>query len=157
MLSIIVAFDESRGIGKDNKLPWHLPEDLKLFKERTLGHSLIMGANTFIGMGAPLKERFTYVINEDALKPYDNVTYITDLDSFIQECLSSSEEFFVCGGSSIYKQLLPYCEKMYISKISGTFDTDTFFPDFDVNKWDVIKVSAYEGFIVEELQRSKIV
>ncbi len=153
MLSIIVAFDQEKGIGKDGWMPWNLPEDLQLFKKRTLNQALVMGATTFLGLKAPLAKRHTYVINEEELRPYDNVTYITDLLCFLKEAQISTEEYFVCGGASIYRQALPYCEKMYISHVNGVYPADTYFPDFDENQWEVIAVEEYPGFVLKEYRR----
>lgn len=155
MLSIIVAFDEGNGIGKDGWMPWDLPEDLRLFKERTYGHELVMGATTFLGLKGPLKNRHTYVINEEPLSEYDNVTYITDLFGFLEEAKKSEREYFVCGGASIYAQALPYCDKMYISHVKGEYPADTYFPDINYDEWKVIDDVDYGNFILKEYQRRK--
>jgi len=153
MLSIIVAFDEENGIGKDGWMPWDLPQDLELFKKRTFGHDLVMGATTFLGLKNPLKNRHTYVINEIPLDEYENVSYITDLFGFLQEAKDSDSEYFVCGGASIYTQALPYCDKMYISHVKGKYPADTHFPDIDYEKWEVIYSEDYGEFILKEYQR----
>ena len=153
MLSIIVAFDQRRGIGKQGWMPWSLPQDLRLFKQRTAGHALIMGATTFLGLPRPLAGRHTYVINEVPLQQHDDVTYIIDLPAFLAEQRLSSEEVFVCGGASIYKQALPFCEKMYISHVHGIYPADTYFPEFDYDDWVVVNSEEYEGFTVKEYVR----
>ena len=155
MLSIIVAFDETAGIGKDGWMPWDLPEDLRLFKERTFGHRLVMGATTFLGLKAPLKDRFTYVINEEPLKDYENVCYISDLLTFLREAQASEFEYFVCGGASIYRQALPYCAKMYISHVKGSYPADTYFPTIDYEEWEVLTSEDYGDFIFKEYKRRK--
>jgi len=153
MLSIIVAFDEVRGIGKDGWMPWDLPEDLKLFKERTLGHALVMGSTTFLGLPNPLKNRHTYVINEKVLEENENVTYVTDLADFLVKAQADEEEYFVCGGASIYRQALPFCAKMYISHVKGQYCSDTYFPEFLENEWEVVKEADYPDFTLKEYRR----
>ena len=153
MLSIIVAIDEERGIGKSDWLPWDLPEDLALFKKRTLGHSLIMGAKTFLGLPAPLSKRRTFVISEAPLFLHKRVTYVSDLLPFLQQMKDLEEEVFVCGGASIYMQALPYCEKMYISWVKGVHPADTYFPDFSMEEWDVIGEEEYQSFVLKEYRR----
>lgn len=154
MLSIIVAFGENREIGKDGWMPWDLKEDLKLFKERTINHNLIMGSTTFLGLPKPLKDRHTYVITRRSdLPSYDNVTYINDFDSFINQAKLSSDEYFVCGGAKIYTQCLEYCDKMYISHVEGEFDADTFFPEIDYRQFDVVSSKEYDKFILKEYKR----
>ncbi len=153
MLSIIVAVDSELGIGKDNWMPWNLPEDLKQFKERTLGHKIIMGYTTFSGLPGALKNRHTYVINQELLESSDNVTYINNLNKFISEVKDVEEEYFVCGGSSIYRQMLPHCKKMYISHVDGVYPADTYFPIFEFSDWEIINERKYDGFIMKEYRR----
>jgi len=155
MLSIIVAFDEENGIGKDGWMPWDLPEDLRLFKERTFGHDLVMGATTFLGLPAPLKNRHTYVINEVPLQEHERITYISDLAAFLKEAQAAENEYFVCGGASIYTQALAYCEKMYISHVKGSYPADTYFPAIDYEQWEVLGSEDYGDFILKEYQRSE--
>lgn len=154
MLSIIVAFGKNNEIGKDGWMPWDLKEDLKLFKERTLYHNLIMGSTTFLGLAKPLKERHTFVITSRSdLPEYDNVTYVNDLEAFIKNVLGSAEEYFVCGGAKIYQQCLEYCDKMYISHVQGEFEADTFFPEINYEEFEVINSTKYDKFILKEYQR----
>ena len=154
MLSIIVAFDQAQGIGSNGWMPWNLPEDLKLFKERTLNHNLVMGATTFLGLPGPLKKRHTFVINEVPLVQHKRVTYVTDLLSFLKDVAEKEEEYFVCGGASIYRQALPYCQKMYISHVKGMYPADTYFPRFDTEKWEVIYEEDYQDFVLKEYWRT---
>lgn len=153
MLSIIVAIDENQGIGLNGWMPWDIPEDLRLFKQRTLGSPLIMGFTTFSGLPQPLKGRHTYVIYDQQLENLENVTYITNLDEFTDKVKDIEQEFFVCGGASIYRQLLPHCKKMYISHVEGVFPADTFFPAFSDDEFIVLQTTKYSGFTLIEYQR----
>ena len=140
MLSIIVAIAKNNIIGKDNKLIWHLPEDLKRFKKLTTGHTIIMGRKTFESLGKVLPNRKHVIItkNKEFSINDKNVEIINDI-SLIDTYIKSNEECFVIGGSSIYSQLMPYANKMYITEINEEFDGDTFFPDFDKNEWEVLE------------------
>ena len=138
MLSIIVAVAENNVIGKDNQLIWHLPEDLKRFKQLTTGHTIIMGRKTFESIGRVLPNRKHIVLcKSNRLEIQDeNVQVISDiklLDKYIQ----SEEENFVIGGASIYELLMPYVNKMYITKIHQNFEGDVYFPKVNEEEWRI--------------------
>ncbi|MDP2838080.1 MAG: dihydrofolate reductase [Candidatus Moranbacteria bacterium] len=128
---MIVAVDETRAIGKDNKLLWNIPEDLKHFKELTTGHTVIMGKNTYHAIGRPLPNRTNIVvtIHQDLALPGCLMAH--SIDEAVQiACEHEKEEVFVIGGASIYKQCLPLAERLYLTLVEGTHDADTFFPDY---------------------------
>lgn len=139
MLSIIVAIANKNVIGKDNQLIWHLPEDLKRFKKITTGHTVIMGRKTFQSLGKVLPNRKNVILcNDMELKIDDeNVEILTDI-GMIDKYINSEEEHFVIGGSTIYRILMPYTNKMYITKIDYDFEGDTFFPDIKEEEWKVV-------------------
>lgn len=138
MLSIIVAIANNNVIGKDNKLIWHLPEDLKRFKELTTGKTIIMGRKTFESLGRVLPNRKHIVItrNKDLKIESDMVHIITDTNE-LEQYINSKEEAFVIGGGTIYKMLMPYAEKLYITKINENFEGDTYFPEIDEKEWKI--------------------
>ena len=140
MLSIIVAIANNNVIGKDNKLIWHLPEDLKRFKEITSGKTIIMGRKTFESLGRVLPNRFHVVLtkNKDYQFQGEQVKIVYDVDE-IKPYLTLEEEYFVIGGEAIYKMLMPLAQKLYITKIYEDFEGDTFFPEIDEREWKVIK------------------
>ena len=139
MLSIIVAIANNNVIGKDNKLIWHLPEDLKRFKMLTTGHTIIMGKNTFESLGRVLPNRKHIVLCNDAVLNIDdeNVEVLPDI-KLLDKYIKSEEENFVIGGASIYKLLMPHANKMYITKINQDFEGDVYFPEINENEWQVI-------------------
>ena len=141
MLSIIVAIANNNVIGKDNKLIWHLPEDLKRFKKLTTGHTIIMGRKTFESLGRILSNRKHVVLCRSGSLQIENenVEILSNL-SMLKPYIESQEEHFIIGGATIYKQLLPYVKKMYITKIHHEFDGDTFFPEIDEEKWKIISI-----------------
>lgn len=136
MLSLIVAKAENNVIGKDNKLLWHLPEDLKRFKNLTTGHTIIMGRKTFESLGRVLPNRKHVVFTQNPNFKVDDVNVkIVHSLSDIQEYVEDKNENFVIGGEKIYNLLMPYVNKMYITEIHKDFDGDTFFPNVDLESW----------------------
>lgn len=140
MLSIIVAVAKNNVIGKDNKLIWHLPEDLRRFKRLTTNHNIIMGRKTFESLGRVLPNRKHIVLCNDAeLNVNDENVNIIDDVSKLDEYINSNEENFVIGGASIYKLLLPKTEKLYITKINQEFEGDVYFPEIKADEWKIIE------------------
>lgn len=144
MLSIIVAIANKNVIGKDNKLIWHLPEDLKRFKEITSGHKIIMGRKTFESLGRVLPNRKHIILCNDMKMDIENENVeILDDISKLDKYINSDEECFVIGGATIYKLLMPYANKMYITKINQDFDGDVWFPEIKDTEWK--EVSSEKG------------
>ena len=144
MLSIIVAKAKNNIIGKENKLIWHLPEDLKHFKDLTTGNTIIMGRKTFESLGRVLPNRKHIVFSQNPdFKVNDENVEIVHSMLQIQEYIENGEEAFVIGGAIIYNLLMPYVKKMYVTEIDKDFDGDAFFPRIDETKWK--EVSREEG------------
>ena len=140
MLSIIVAVAKNNVIGKDNQLIWHLPEDLKRFKRLTTNHTIIMGRKTFESLGRVLPNRKHVILCNDAKINMDNENVeILDDISKIKKYIDSDEENFVIGGATIYKLLMPYTNKMYVTHINQDFEGDVYFPEISENDWKVIE------------------
>lgn len=130
-LSMIVAVDETRAIGKDNRLLWHIPEDLKHFKELTTGHAVIMGENTYHSIGRPLPNRTNIVVTLDQTLALPGCLVVHSLDEALSVAREHErEEIFVMGGASIYRQFLPMIDRLYLTLVSGKHEADTFFPDY---------------------------
>lgn len=140
MLSIIAAISENNVIGKDNKLLWHLSEDLKRFKELTTGHTIIMGRKTFESLGRVLPNRKHIVLTRDLSYNIDSdwVKVIHSIDE-LKEYINDEEEHFVIGGALIYNQLLKESKKMYITKIYKKYDGDAYFPRINEEEWNVVE------------------
>jgi len=136
MLSTIVAIAKNNVIGKDNKLIWHLPEDLKRFKNITSGKVIIMGRKTFESLGRVLPNRKHVVLCNDMEMNIDNenVEILNSIDK-LDKYINSEEECFVIGGATIYKLLMPYVEKLYITRINQEFEGDVYFPEIDEQIW----------------------
>lgn len=137
MLSIIVAIAKNNVIGKDNKLIWHISEDLKRFKSITSGKSMIMGRKTFESLPGILPNREHIILTRDKNFKVDSdkVKVVNDLDTLIEKYSNCEDEVFVIGGAEIYKQLLPYAHKLYLTKIDTDFEGDTYFPQINYDEF----------------------
>ncbi len=165
-ISIIAAMDEKRGIGKNNKLPWHIPEDLLRFKKLTTGHTIIMGRKTYESIGRPLPDRTNIVITRNPSLARSHLAKLEVAHS-LEEALRfsfdpstslrvgklriaqgkpfDSEEVFVIGGGQIFAQALPLADKLYLTIVEGDFGADTSFPDY----------SQFKKVVFEEKHQSK--
>ena len=140
MLSIIAAISDNNVIGKDNKLLWHLPEDLKRFKELTTGHTIIMGRKTFESLGKVLPDRKHIIITRDTNYKVDdeNVEIINEINE-LGKYINDDKEYFVIGGAIIYSQLISKTSKMYITRIHKVYEGDAYFPKINEEDWKVVE------------------
>jgi len=150
MFSLIVAIAKNRVIGKDNKLLWHISDDLKRFKKLTSHKKMIMGRKTFQSLPGILPNRDHIILthNRDFVVDSPNVSIFHDADTLLKQYKDCSEEIFIIGGAEIYKQFLPYCKNLYITKIQEDFKGDTFFPEIDYEIFEV--ESSSQNFIDEK-------
>jgi dihydrofolate reductase len=135
---IIVAYDEERAIGKDGEIPWHYSEDMKRFKDKTTGHSVIMGRKTYFSLPEdfrPLPERKNIVLSRSDPELPESVEKANSLDEAYKIAEENSDKAFIAGGESVYRQALDDADKMIITKVPGTHDGDTFFPEWHDEKW----------------------
>ena len=143
MISISVAVAKNNVIGKDNKLLWHISEDLKRFKRITSNKKMIMGRKTFESLPGilPNREHIVVTRDENFKVDSDKVTIVHDLNSLLEKYSKCEDEIFVIGGAEIYKQLLPYTQKIYLTKIDETFEGDTYFPEINYDEFKTEYVS----------------
>jgi dihydrofolate reductase len=148
MIHIIVAMDTQTGIGIQGRLPWHIPQDLALFKELTLHKTVVMGRKTFESIGKALPKRMNYVVTRNSTQFQEclNLKILTDYPAFLEAHRCSEEDIFIIGGSEIYKLALPYAQHIYVSHISGVYHCDTFFPSFDLNSLHCVETRYYDAF-----------
>lgn len=140
MLSIIVAKSINNAIGKDNKLLWKIPDDMKRFKEITTGHTVIMGRKTFESIGKVLPNRLNIILTRDPnYKVEDSNVKILGGVSDLEEYINDENENFVIGGAQIYSILMPKCKKLYVTQIDKDFVGDTYFPVIKENEWKIIE------------------
>lgn len=130
MLVAINAQDKNRLIGNGMLIPWHIKEEFQHFKNTTMGHIMIMGKTTFESIGKPLPGRTTIVIDFDKNYDAQGCEVVTDLNEIVKRYADTDEVVFVCGGASIYKQLLPYCKELIISEVRGDYEGNVYFPEY---------------------------
>lgn len=144
MLSIIVAFGDNYEIGQDGTMPWHLPEDLKHFKEVTSGATILMGRRTFQSLPGVLPKRQHIIITADPsfTKDHKRVRISHDLETELRAAQKSDEEIFIIGGGQIYKQALPFADRLYLTFVHASYpNADTYFPEIDWSQWEETKRS----------------
>ena len=154
MISIIAAVGKGLELGYKGDLVWRLPEDLKYFKEVTKGHTVLMGYNTFMSLPKLLPGRKHVVLTREPEKlaaladekgfsgaERPEVVGITELFEFVDKYKGTSEELFIIGGGSVYKQLISMADKLYLTEISADFpEADVYFPDFDKSEYNRVKI-----------------
>ena len=138
-VSLIVAMDKNRVIGKDNDLPWRLPKEFEYVKKTTMGHTLVMGRKNFESIGRVLPGRKNVILTRDKDFSFEGCVIAHSIKEVFELC-KNDEEIFIFGGEQIYEMFLPYVEKMYITKIDYAFEGDTFFPEVNYEEWDEVSV-----------------
>lgn len=137
IVSLLLAASENNVIGKDNQLPWHLPDDLKYFKNLTWGLPILMGRKTFDSIGKPLPGRKSIVITRDRDWHHDGVEVVHSIEEAIKKAKElGAKEIFVIGGAEIFKSSLPFANRIYLTRIHYVFEGDVFFPEVDAERWD---------------------
>jgi len=140
IVSIIVAMDERGGIGLRNRLPWHLPDDLKRFKRLTMGHHLIIGRKTYQSIGKPLIGRKMIVLSksQSSIEPESDVMVVPNLSAALEICREAGEnEVFIGGGAQLFRAALSFADRLYLTKILAVVEADTFFPPWDESEWSM--------------------
>lgn len=137
MIALLVAMDRNRVIGLKGDMPWHLPKDLAFFKQKTTGHTIVMGRKTFESIGRTLPNRRNIVLSSQEQTSFPaGVEVIHDLAELQQlQAEHPDEELFVIGGGRIFEQTLPKADRMYITYIDEAFQGDTYFPEFTASDW----------------------
>ena len=144
-LTIIAAIGKNNELGYKNDLIWHLPDDLKFFREKTTGKTIVMGYNTFLSLPKLLPNRKHIVLSSDNLDIKD-VTSFTNLEDLIKFIKEIDEEVFIIGGASIYKQFIDLVDKMYLTEVESEFkEADVYFPEFNKDEWERIELLENEN------------
>lgn len=149
-MKIIVAVDSNWGIGCNGKLLQHIPEDMKFFKEKTIGNVVVMGRETFESLPGknPLKDRVNIVLSRDISFKDDRLIICNSIDETLKKLQNyENDKIFIIGGETIYKQFLPYCDELYVTKIYNEYKADKFFPNVDImSNWKIIKESEVKEY-----------
>jgi dihydrofolate reductase len=133
-IAAVVAMDKNRVIGHQNKLPWHLPADLRHFKQVTMGSPIIMGRKTYESIGKPLPGRKNIVITRDAAFQALGCVVVNSPESALVGAMGS-DEVFVIGGAQLFEQMLPSIQRIYMTVIHYAFEGDAYFPALDMSQW----------------------
>lgn len=155
MISIIVAMDENRLIGKEdssNGMPWVNMEDLNHFKNTTLNKTILMGYKTYKAIGRPLPKRHTIVVSFEDFDD-DRVEVRNSLEEVVDEYRVKGKDLYISGGASIYKQSLPLADQLLISRIPGQYTGETYFPDFEEYGYTLVETKPFETFELEVYKR----
>lgn len=149
-MKIIVAVDSNWGIGCDGNLLQHIPEDMKFFKEKTIGNVVVMGRETFESLPGknPLNNRVNIVLSRNNSFKDDRLIICKSIEETFKELEKyNNDEIFIIGGETIYKQFLPYCDELYITKIKNEYKADRFFPNVDImENWELVEASEVKEY-----------
>jgi len=141
IISLIAAMDNNRLIGRDNDLPWHLPDDFKHFKEVTMGKPVVMGRKTFESIGKPLPGRKNIVISRSGFEA-DGVIAVDSIEAAIAE-VYDAEEVMIIGGASFYQQMILNAHRMYLTHVDTECEGDAWFPEFNLSDWDIVSEESH--------------
>lgn len=137
-IALVVAVADNGVIGRAGTLPWHLPADLKRFRQRTVGHHIVMGRRTWASIGRPLPGRTNIVVSRDRTLALPGCIVVHSLDAAIEHARAAGErELFVIGGGELYREALPMADRVYVTRVHATPEGDTFFPELDPADWSV--------------------
>lgn len=149
-MNLIVNADKNWGIGRENQLLVHIPNDMKMFRQTTTGKVVVMGRKTLESFpnGMPLPKRTNIVLTTD--QDYDGrgAIVVHSEDELFEELKQyADEDIFIIGGESIYRIMLPYCDTAYVTRLDYAYDADTYFPDLDARKeWEIVKESEEQTY-----------
>ena len=143
-ISFIVAKSENNVIGVNNKLPWHLKDDLQMFKKLTMGHHILMGRKTFESIGKPLPGRMSLVVSTEPRANQDTVLWFNSIFRAIKQAERSGEtELFIIGGEKVFKSALSLCDRIYLTEVKTTLEGDAFFPQLSMKNWKKISEQVF--------------
>ncbi len=145
-LSLIVAMTQNRIIGKDNKMPWHLPADLAWFRQNTLGKPVIMGRKTFESIGRALPKRPNIVLSRQNIshqEGVENLQWQPNFESAVSN-LQDFSEIMLIGGGQLFEQYLPQADRLYLTIIQTELEGDTFFPEINWDDWQIVEEQSYK-------------
>ncbi len=142
VVSIVVAAAENNAIGGDNRLLWHLPNDLRFFKRITSGHPIVMGRKTYESVGKPLPNRRNIIITRQAGYSVEGADVVGSLADALALC-ESEPTVFIVGGGEIYRQAMPVVDRVYLTRVHASVAGDAFFPDLEPQEWELVSAEAH--------------
>jgi dihydrofolate reductase len=144
IFSFIAAIGKNNELGKDNKLLWNMPADMKHFRETTNGHPVVMGRKTFESIGRPLPNRRNIIITRDPSYTHEGIEVVHSIDEALILFKDIDEEVFNIGGATVYKETFDKADRLYITEIDSEFEADAFFPDIDESVWEKVSSEHHE-------------
>lgn len=157
-LVIIAAIGENNELGMNNKLIWHLPNDLKFFKEKTMNKYIVMGSNTFFSLKKPLPNRTHIVLTKKETNLGEDIIILNSINEVLDYTKNIDDEIYIIGGASIYKQFIDHVDKMYLTEIEASCkEADAYFPSFNKEEWlkTEIKENSDNGIKYKHLEYKK--
>lgn len=146
IISTIVAASRNWVIGKDNEIPWYIPNDLRYFRRMTLGHHIILGRKNYESIGKPLPKRTNLIITRDTTYEAPGCHVLHTIDEAIDFARKDKEEeLIICGGGQIYKQTMHLVDKIYFTEIEAVVEGDVFFPEIDTKKWKLVSIERNQS------------
>jgi dihydrofolate reductase len=144
MIAIVVAAAENNVIGKDNGLIWHLPADLRHFKQITMGHPILMGRKTYESIGKPLPGRTSIIVTTQKDYEAEGCIVTHSLQEALEKAKQLDEAIYIIGGAEIYKRALPLTDTIYLTRLHHTFDGDVYFPELKEAEWESMEQEHHE-------------
>jgi dihydrofolate reductase len=143
-ISLVAAAGNNNVIGNNNKLPWKMPTDMKFFMNLTMGHAVIMGRKTYDSSGKPLKNRRNIILSKDKNLVIPGCEVVNSLDEALK-LVKDQGEIFIIGGEEIFREAMPIADKIYLTRIFGDFEGDSYFPPINENEWKQISINEYKA------------
>lgn len=151
-IHVIAAVTKEGVIGTQHGLPWHIPDDLKLFKKQTTGKTILMGRTTFETIGRPLPNRHNIVLDTER-RPLEKVSVCGNLEEALILAAQLAEELYVIGGASVYRQMLPKTDVLHLSHIRKNYPGDVYFPYYDKSQWQETGREEFDEFVAIRYER----
>lgn len=148
MISLIVAMDLNNGIGIENKLPWHIPQDMKRFKELTTNNVVVMGRKTYESIGKDLPDRKNIVLTSGTIDERSNAITLNNINGVLLFAKTYKEKgmnTFIIGGQQVYEQFIDYADRIYLTLIHREYECDTFFPNISNNQWKLVESHLHQN------------
>jgi dihydrofolate reductase len=154
-ISLIVAFDENRVMGKGDSLPWNIPEDMQHFRETTKDSVVIMGRKTFESIGRILPKRINIVLSSKKLDyEHEGLFLARSIEEALIEAKKHDKNIYFIGGSGVYKEAMNHVDEMILSHVKGSYEGDVYFPEFNLEEWEVKEEKDFEDFVLRVYTKS---
>jgi len=152
MISVIAGLTKKRIIGKNGTLPWHISEDLKNFKRVTEDSTIVMGRKTYESIGGPLPNRHNIIVSS-TMTPKEGIEISKSFEEAMEKAKEQNNEIFIIGGTSMFAKGLEVADRLYLSWVKEEYEGDTYFPEFNLNAWNIKEEKDFGEFVFIEYSR----